>query len=340
MTTHRPPRAFKLDAGKKPSGTGKPRADYQMTPEPDAFAGDGEPLTPVPQPRARGFRWGRLLIGSLGILATLALGLALTNLVEALFAAQSWLGWLALAFAGLAGLAGLGLAVREVAAIRRLSRITALRAAADAARSQAEARAVIADLASLYAGRADCAAAFTQIRAQSNEVIDPVDRLHIAEKTLLLPLDREARRLVAAAVKRVSLVTAVSPAALVDVGFAALTHVGLIGAVSRLYGGRPGFFGALRLTRLVIGHLAVTGSLALGDQLVGQVIGHGLAARLSARLGEGVLNGLLAARVGKAAMEMCRPMKFAACPAPGVTELAAGILPGKANNKDQSQNSI
>jgi putative membrane protein len=50
--------------------------------------------------------------------------------------------------------------------------------------------------------------------------------------------------------------------------------------------------------------------MAAGDSLVQQLLGHGIAARLSARLGEGVVNGLLTARVGIAAIEVCRPLPF------------------------------
>ncbi|MHA1546684.1 MAG: YcjF family protein [Alphaproteobacteria bacterium] len=336
MSPSRPPRrspqAFNLEPEKK-SASQEKRAQFTLTAEPDAFAGDADPRAPVSQAPGASFGWAKLLFGALGLLATLALGLAVTNLVDALFAAQGWLGWLALALSAVAAMAMLAVVAREIAGVARLRRITALRVAAGAAHSGAQASAVIADLSSLYAHRPDCAAALLEIRKLAGEVIDPVDRLRIVEKTLLAPLDRDARRLVAAAVKRVSLVTAISPAALVDVGFAGLTHVGLIRAISRLYGGRPGFLGVMRLTRIVVAHLAVTGSLALGDQLVGQIIGHGLAARLSARLGEGVLNGLLAARVGKAAIEMCRPMSFSAAPAPSVTQLAAGILPNKTSKK-------
>ena len=45
--------------------------------------------------------------------------------------------------------------------------------------------------------------------------------------------------------------------------------------------------------RHAVSHLALTGGMAAGDSLIQQVLGHGLAAKLSARLGEGVLNGLL-----------------------------------------------
>ena len=76
-------------------------------------------------------------------------------------------------------------------------------------------------------------------------------------------------------------------------------------------------------------HLAITGGMAAGDSLVQQFLGHGLASRLSARLGEGVLNGLLTARVGLSAMAVCRPLPFAAKPAPGLKDVAPFLFGDK-----------
>ena len=67
----------------------------------------------------------------------------------------------------------------------------------------------------------------------------------------------------------------------------------------------------------------------VGDSLVQQVLGHGLAAKLSAKLGEGVLNGLLTARLGIAAIEVTRPLPFAALPRPKLSDLAGNLLPAK-----------
>ncbi|MBV9426520.1 MAG: DUF697 domain-containing protein, partial [Bradyrhizobiaceae bacterium] len=75
----------------------------------------------------------------------------------------------------------------------------------------------------------------------------------------------------------------------------------------------------IRLFRHVIAHLAMTGGMAAGDSLIQQVLGHGVAAKLSARLGEGVLNGLLTARLGLAAIEVARPLPFAALERPALT---------------------
>ena len=146
------------------------------------------------------------------------------------------------------------------------------------------------------------------------------------------PLDQAARREIAAAAKRVSLVTALSPRAVLDVLFVAAQAVRLVRRIAEIYGGRPGFLGFIRLARSVGTHLAITGGVAVGDSLVQQVVGHGIAARLSARLGEGVLNGMLTARVGLSAMAVCRPMPFAAEKPPSVSDVAPFLF-----SKDRAQ---
>jgi putative membrane protein len=62
--------------------------------------------------------------------------------------------------------------------------------------------------------------------------------------------------------------------------------------------------------------------MAVGDSLIQQVVGHGIASRISARMGEGVLNGLLTARVGLSALAVCRPAPFAVVKPPGVSDVA------------------
>ena len=76
----------------------------------------------------------------------------------------------------------------------------------------------------------------------------------------------------------------------------------------------------------VIGDGAITGGMAVGDSLVQQMLGHGIAAKLSQRLGEGVLNGLLTARLGLAAIDVTRPLPFTALPRPALGDLAKDLL--------------
>ena len=47
---------------------------------------------------------------------------------------------------------------------------------------------------------------------------------------------------------------------------------------------------------------------------------------LSQRLGEGVLNGLLTARLGLAAVDVTRPLPFTALPRPALGDLAKDLL--------------
>jgi putative membrane protein len=141
------------------------------------------------------------------------------------------------------------------------------------------------------------------------------------------------RREIAQAARAVSLVTALAPRAIVDVVFVAAQALRLIRRIAEIYGGRPGLLGAFRLARAVGAHLALTGSMALGDSLLQQIVGHGVAARISSRLGEGVLNGLLTARIGLSAMAVCRPMPFVAQKPPGIADVAPFLFGGEKDGK-------
>jgi hypothetical protein len=154
------------------------------------------------------------------------------------------------------------------------------------------------------------------LQGHTDDIIDGADLIRLAERELMTPLDQEARRLVSSAAQRVSLVTAVSPRALIDVLFVFAASLRLIRQLARLYGGRPGALGMIALMRHVIAHVAITGGMAASDGLIEQVLGHGIAAKLSQRLGDGVLNGLLTARLGLAAIDVTRPLPSPRCRGP------------------------
>jgi len=328
------PRAFRLDrAADTGSDEGAP-----AVPAPGRVVITEEPLDSieaadgvvVPMERRRGAPWGSILLSALFGLLTIALGFAAERLITDLFRTAPWLGWLALGLAVLALVAFLGLLGREIGGIWRERRIEHLRSAAlDAGtvRDGEAAKRVVADLAALYGGRENAAASRVRLLDLRDEIIDADDRLKIAERELLAPLDARAKRAVAAAAKQVSLVTAVSPRAIVDVAFVIFAAVRLLRRLSEIYGGRPGALGFLRLARAAFNHLAVTGGVAVGDSLVQQALGLGLAARISAKLGEGVLNGLMTARFGLAALNVCRPLPFLGEAPPRIGDVAGELLP-------------
>ncbi len=202
-----------------------------------------------------------------------------------------------------------------------------------ATRDHTGAQAVVRDLATLYADRVALSAGRKRLDTLGDAILDVEDRLGIAEHELLAPLDRQARNAIAAAGKQVSAVTALSPRAIVDVAFVVFVAVRLLRRIATIYGGRPGFLGFLRLARSAFAHLTVTGGMAVGESMLQQALGLGIAVRVSAKLGEGVLNGLMTARFGLAAVAVCRPLPFIREPAPRLTDVAGELLRSSTEEK-------
>ena len=273
---------------------------------------DTEEIVPPRPPRIFGFL-GKLAWTAGGILVSFALGLAAERLIRDLFAANEWLGWVGLAVLAVFTIALAALAIREILALSRLRVLDALRHRATAILESDNAdagKALLRELDAIYEPRADLARPRAALAAASRDTFDGSEFVRLAERTLMAPLDAKSRALTAASARRVALVTAVSPRALIDIAFVIFESVRLGGDIARLYGARPGFFGALRLLGAILSHLAVTGGLVLTDGVMEQLLGQGLAARLSARLGEGIVNGLMTVRVGIAAMRVARPLPF------------------------------
>jgi putative membrane protein len=147
-----------------------------------------------------------------------------------------------------------------------------------------EARALAGEVSALIAVNPLSARGRKNLKALDDEIIDGPHYLAFAERELMTPLDRQARQL-----------TRQRGAP----GFG--RHRGQPARLRRprlcrFRGGPPDprhgralwrparAIGMIRLFRDVIAHLAVTGAVAAGDSLIQQVVGHGLAAKLSAGL--------------------------------------------------------
>ncbi len=221
--------------------------------------------------------------------------------------------------------------IRELAALGRLSRVDALRQAADTALAEndlSQARIVSDRLVALYKSREDTRWARERFADLRGDQLDAAGLLDLTQAELLRPLDQRATREVEAAARQVAAVTALVPLALADVAAALTANIRMIRRIAEIYGGRSGTLGSLRLTRAVFSHLLATGAVAVGDDLLEPVLGGSILGKLSRRFGEGLVNGALTARVGVAAMEVCRPLAFVPEKRPKVRDIIKSSLGG------------
>lgn len=276
-------------------------------------------------------RLARLFWSLLMALVSFMIGVAAWNFITGLLAQNPVLGMVALALtAGVVVVLGV-IALREWMALIRLRRIDDLREGAEAALATGDlkqARGLSKRLVQLYEHRPEMAQGCAQLSARVDDTFDADGILGACETQLLVPLDALARAEVEAAARQVATVTAVVPLALVDVAAALTCNLRMIRRIAQIYGGRGGTLGSWRLTRAVFAHLAATGAVAVGDDLIGSVAGGGILSKLSRRFGEGVVNGALTARVGVAAIEVARPLPHITTSQASVSGLVSRALKG------------
>lgn len=301
----RSPRAFPLDGEKKEAVSIEAQPDFS-----------GETPTGAEAAIRKSGRFialSSVFWAALSLIFVLYIADAGWSLAQSFAARAPWLGQLTLGLLAIVAAGLLLFLLRELFSILRMRRVTRFRDMAEALASSHDKEAVrrfAASLSAFYADDPGSASGRAEVARALGEIHDAPVLLAIIERALLKPKDDAARQAIAEAAQRVSVVTALSPRALVDVAFVLAQSVVLIRSLSAIYGGRASGFGLLRLVGNVLRHLAVTGGVAVADEFISQFFGAGLAARLSARLGEGVLNGVLTARVGIAATGLCRPMPF------------------------------
>ena len=283
-------------------------------------------LAARPPSRLARWFWG-LAVTLLGAV----LSVAAYDFVTGLIARAPLLGYAVSALTVALLLVLLAIAFREAAAFARLGRIDKVNHAARAALAEDDlksARAVVAGLDTLYKGRPALDWGRARLAERQADQFDAASLLGLAEAELMAPLDAAARAEVEAAARQVATVTALVPIALADVVAALTSNLRMIRRIAEIYGGRSGTLGSWRLTRAVLTHLVATGAVAIGDDMIGSLAGGNLLAKLSRRFGEGIVNGALTARVGLAAIEVCRPLPYIRMSRPSVTSVIRRALTG------------
>lgn len=306
-------------------------AEAPPVPEPDLPMPRGQAMKTVAAMTARKpSLMSRLFWSALTLLFAVMVSVAFWDFVASMLDRNIWIGRgvAALIAVLLAGL--LFFAVRELAAMLRLRKVDALKQAYAGCQSGTRSEAVTFanDLRAFYADRPELRWGAEKFDQHSAEAVTGADVLHVAETTLLAPLDDLARKQIEAAARQVATATAIVPLAMADVVIALFANIRMVRRISEVYGGRSGRFGSWRLMRAVATHLVATGAVAISDDLIGTIAGGGVLSKVSRRFGEGVVNGALTARVGIAALEVCRPMPFIAQKRPTITAIMKRALTG------------
>ena len=224
-----------------------------------------------------------------------------------------------------------GFIAAELIALYRLRKIENFKISITEIRREdnlAKARAITKQLRDLYKSRDEMRWTISRFDEQAKDQLDAEGQLALAETILMAPLDKLAQKEIERSVRQVSTITALVPLALVDVTAALVCNLRMIRRIAQVYGGRSGLLSSWRLFGKVTGHLIATGAMAIGDDWLGSVLGGSLFSKLSRRFGEGVINGALTARVGRAAMDICRPMPFHNTSKPRVSGLLRNALAG------------
>ena len=296
------------------------------------LTGSGDPadLLPAPATPVRTTRkLGRWLFGALAALVLVALGFDTADLLARAFATSIALGVLVALLAATAGIAAIAMLVTELLSLRRLRRIEELRA--EAGRLEVDVPGGRADrfagsLVALYADRPELAPALARVRDHVTDAHDEHEVVRLLDREVLSPLDRAAYQRVLRASRDTAVATALSPAALLDFAVVLWRNLKLVREIASLYGARPGYVGSLRLLRRMLANIAVAGVTESAHHVAVEALGGSLAAAISTRMGQGVINGLLTARVGLTAMHLCRPIAFGPDNRPSLNRIRKELL--------------
>lgn len=230
---------------------------------------------------------------------------------------ESWINydWIALGTASAGGLivvAGIGSVITEWRRIYRLRQRADERDKAKAllySHAMGNGRPFCETLAK-QAGINEQHPAFIRWQSALHDTHNDKEILALYSQLVQPILDKQARAEISRSATESTLMIAVSPLAMVDMAFIGWRNIRLINRIAEIYGIELGYYSRLKLFRLVLVNIAFAGATELVREVGMDWLSQDLAARLSTRAAQGIGAGLLTARLGIKAMELCRPLPW------------------------------
>lgn len=330
MRTKDPIAPFELDPAKL-----KPGDIEMMQPEADgSLPATLAPAIDPDEPKRR--PWLRMLLGGSALFVTGLLGLDAYDFATGLFERSVWLGGAFSALLALVAAGAIGVVGREVISLRRLGRVEDLRVEGErlmTSEAHGQAEDFLRKVEKLYRDRPELDKPVWRFHDQASDALNDRERLELFAHTVFNPMDKAAYQVVKASGRDIAVLTALTPIGALDSMIVLVRTVSMMRSIAMLYGVRPGFTATVRLAKRGVRNIVIAGVGELVSHAAVETAGASLLRMLSAKAGQGAVNGLLAARIGLSIMQICRPLPFAEDELPSLQKLRAEIFKDLADPK-------
>ncbi|OBP14948.1 hypothetical protein A5320_13460 [Rheinheimera sp. SA_1] len=160
--------------------------------------------------------------------------------------------------------------------------------------------------------------------------------LQLFDLTVLTNIDKTAELQIRQAAMQTGVAVALSPFALADMLLVLWRGALMLRELSVLYGAPVGKLRSLAMMKQFVKTVFFTGAAEIAVDVGADLVGAELSGRLSARLGQGVLAGVMVARLGRFAQQQLRPLPGAISDKSLVkqvlTDLVKRLAPGATAN--------
>lgn len=146
-----------------------------------------------------------------------------------------------------------------------------------------------------------------EFKQQHKAEFSDTEVLQLFEITVLKPVDKLVEQQIRQAAMQSGVAVALSPFALADMLLVLWRGSLMLREISALYGSPIGKLQSMRMIKKCIKTLFFTGASEMAVDVGSDLLGAELTGKLSARLGQGLLAGVLVARLGRFAQQELRP---------------------------------
>ena len=138
----------------------------------------------------------------------------------------------------------------------------------------------------------------------------PREVFDLYEAFVLKDMDERAKKVIVKRSRENGVIVALSPVAWLDMFLTLARSLRMIREISEVYGLSTGVWGRMQLYRRVARNLILIGMTDLATDAAVDVIGAGIAGKLSAALGQGVAAGIYSTRLGYMTVKAVRPLSI------------------------------